>query len=302
MGRFHLMFAAMCLIWGATWIAIKAGITVVPPGFFAGTRFTVAGLVLMSFLVLRGEPLALRRADLPRWAAVTVLMIVATYALLFWGAQYVSSGLASILDMALTPIALLSLGAALGEDRFTWPRALGVAVGVAGLLVLFGPKAIVVPGEAQHLQMLACLAIVLSAVAYALGSVLARPLLRTYSPVLVSGITTAAGGCVLVAGALAFEPGAVAATSLDWGLAAWAGWLFLVLGGSLAGYTIYLHLIRQWGATRAGSFAFVSPVIAVVLGMLVFGETITAIDVLGMAAMLAGAWLTLRPLPEEAAA
>ena len=301
-GFAHVLFALMCLIWGATWIAIKAGISVVPRIFFAGTRFMVAGLVLMAFLLLRGDRVRLARADLGRWSAVTLLMIVATYALLFWGARYVSSGLASILSMALMPIALLSLGAALGEDRLTVPRALGVATGVVGLGFLFGPKAMVDSGAAHDMQLLACGAIVLSALAYSLGSVMARPLLRSHSPVLVSGVTTLAGGGVLVLGALAFEPGAAAAASLDWGVAAWAGWLFLVLGGSLAAYTIYMHLIREWNAARAGSYAFISPVVAVALGVLVFGETVTGTDVIGMVATLAGAWLTLRPLPEDAAA
>lgn len=297
----HLLFALMCLIWGTTWIAIKAGISVVPPIFFAGTRFTVAGLLLMAFLLIRGDTLRLARADFWRWAAVTLLMIVANYALLFWGARYVSSGLASILGTALMPIALLSLGAALGEDRFTVPRALGVAIGVLGLRFLFGPKAMVGSGAAHDMQVLACGAIVLSALAYSLGSVMARPLLRSHPPVLVSTVTTLAGGGILVLGALAFEPGAAAALPLDWGVAAWAGWLFLVLGGSLAAYTIYLHLIREWNAARAGSYAFISPVIAVALGVLVFGESVTGTDAVGIAAMLAGAWLTLRPLPEDAA-
>ena len=82
-----------------------------------------------------------------------------------------------------------------------------------------------------------------------------------------------------------------------WGTPAWAAWIFLVLFGSLAAYTIFLQLVREWGASRAGAYAFVSPAIAVLLGVWVFGEVVTLVDALGIATMLAGAWLTLRPAP-----
>jgi drug/metabolite transporter (DMT)-like permease len=114
--RSHLMFGLMCLIWGATWIAVKVGIVAVPPVFFAGTRFVVAGALLLLYVWLRNEPLRICPPDLPRLAAVTLLMAVATYALLFWGAQFVSSGLTAIL--AFMPVALLSIGVVLREDRF----------------------------------------------------------------------------------------------------------------------------------------------------------------------------------------
>ncbi len=292
--RAHLLFAAMCLIWGATWIAVKAGISVVPPSLFAGTRFIAAGSMLLLFLLWRGDRLRIARSSLPRLAAVTALMVVATYSLLFWGALFVSSGLAAILDMAFMPVALLAIGSLLGEDRFTPVRAAGVAVGVCGLLILFGPKALA--GTAgSPTELVGGGAIVLSALTYSLGSVLARPLLRAYPPLLLSGVTLLGGGVVLVAGALAFERGVVQALSGRWGGMAWAGWVFLVLFGSLVAFTIFLHLIRAWGASRAGAYAFVSPAVAVLLGMWAFGETVGVVDALGMATMLAGAWLTLRP-------
>ena len=98
----------------------------------------------------------------------------------------------------------------------------------------------------------------------------------------------------MVAGSLVFEPGAVAALDFRWGIAAWSGWAFLVFFGSLLAYTFYMVLVRDWGASRAGTYAFVSPVIAVVLGMLVLDETVGASDVAGMAVMLLASWLALR--------
>jgi drug/metabolite transporter (DMT)-like permease len=134
-----------------------------------------------------------------------------------------------------------------------------------------------------------------SALSYSFGSVLARPLLKTYSAFLLSGLMLLGGGLVLLFGALGFERGATQALSGRWGTAAWAGWIFLVVFGSLMAFTIFLQLVEEWGASRAGAYAFVSPAIAVVLGVLVFDEVVTLVDALGMATMLAGAWLTLKP-------
>ncbi len=295
--RSHLMFGLMCLIWGATWIAVKAGISAVPPVFFAGTRFTVAGALLLLFLGLRGDPLKISLPDLPRLISVMLLMVVATYALLFWGAQFVSSGLTAILDLAFMPVALLSIGVMFGEDRFTYARGIGVAIGIGGLFILFGPKAFGGTAASTTAELLGGSAIVASALTYSVGSVLARPLLRTYPAFLLSGLMLLGGGLLLLSGAIGLEPGAAQAMSGRWGAAAWAGWLFLVLFGSLIAFTIFLQLVEEWGASRAGAYAFVSPAIAVLLGVWVFGEVVTAMDALGMATMLAGAWLTLRPAP-----
>ncbi len=127
----------MCLIWGVTWIAVKAGIAAVPPVFSAGTRFVVAGALLLFYVGQRGDLVKISLKDLPRLTAVTLLMVVATYAVLFWCAQFVSSGMTAILDLAFMPIALLSIGVVLGEDRFTISRGFGVAIGIGGLFIRF---------------------------------------------------------------------------------------------------------------------------------------------------------------------
>jgi len=289
-------FGLMCLIWGLTWLAMKAGIATVPPLMFAGTRFVVAGGMLIAFCIARGVPLPAARTGLLRLAGVTLLMVVATYGLLFWGMLFVPSGLSAVLDLAIMPVALLIIGALLGEERLDRRRMAAIGTGTIGLLLLFGPKAIGAasgtPGE-----LAGATAILASSVAYAWGSVLARPLLRRCEPEALAGTTLIVGGAVLVLLAVAIEPGATEALYGAWGYQAWLGWLFLVLFGSLVAYTIYLRLLRDWGPVRAGSYAFVSPVIAVLVGIVVLGERITFLDVLGMAAMLAGARLSV-PVPD----
>lgn len=137
------------------------------------------------------------------------------------------------------------------------------------------------------------IAIATAAIAYACGSVLSRPLLRRHSPALIASVTTLVGGIALVGASLAVEPGAVAALAGRRGWLAWSGWLFLVRFGSLVGYTIYLRLLRDIGASGAGAYAYVSPVVAVLLGVVLLEERVGIADITGVIIMLAAAYLAM---------
>jgi drug/metabolite transporter (DMT)-like permease len=285
------LFALMCLIWGATWLAMKLGVATVPPVFFGGTRFLVAGLLLLLLAALLSETKRLGRQELGRLMLVQMLMVVLTYGPLFWGILHVPSGLTAVLDLTLMPVSLLGFGIALGEERWSLGRAMALGFGFAGLTVLFGPQ-VVVP--ADRLGLLGAAAIVFSAVVYSLGSVIARPLTRTLPAIFLSGLMMLPGGLILTLGALALEPGAMVAARFDWSAAAWGGWLFLVVFGSLVAFTTYLRLIAAWGPARAGSYAYVSPVIAVVLGVVWLGEPVGLRDGVGMTLLLVAAFCSLR--------
>lgn len=294
LSRNTLIFMLLCAIWGTTWIGIKAGIATVPPLMFAGTRFTTAGAVLWLIAHRGAGGCRIARADLPRTAIASLLMISLCYGALFWGMQHVDSGTAAVLEMSLTPIALMGFALLLGEERFDRRRAGAIALGVLGLLALFGPTAWAAWTTAGGwLAVAGAAAVSGAALAYGWGAVLARPLLRRYPSGVVAGATTLIGGLVLMVLSLALEPGAIEALSGRWGWAAWSGWLFLVLFGSLIGYSVYMRLLRDIGPTRSGAYAFVSPVIAVALGIAVFGETAGPIDIAAMIVMLVAAWLAM---------
>ncbi|GGD71210.1 drug/metabolite transporter (DMT)-like permease [Rhizobium sp. BK226] len=295
----HLRFLMLCIIWGSTWIGTKAGIQAVPPLVFAGTRFTAAGMLLLLYAWANGNIAGLKVRDGIRFTAASMLMITLCYGPLFWGMQYINSGTAAVLEMSLTPIALLVFALLLGEETLDGRRIFAIALGVCGLVVLFWPASAYVslPEAFPGASLWGGLAVASAAFTYGYGSVLARPLLRSYPALFVSGVTTSFGGFVLLMVALAFEPGAVSALSGDWGMIAWLGWFFLVIFGSLIGYTTFMRLLRDIGASRAGSYAFVSPVIAVALGAAVFAERITVMDVIGIIVMLSGACLAMSGAP-----
>ena len=295
MTRFFLqsrvLFVILCLVWGTTWLALKAGAVSVPPALFAGTRWLAAGALLLLWHAARGARVRVRPQLTGRLLLVALLMIAVNQSLMMYSMRYVGSGLAAVINSALTPIALLGFGVALGQERFSLRQALGIALGIAGLLLLFGPAAL--SGDLDHWELLGALGVIAGCLSYCGGSVIARPLMRSVPPVEVAATTNVIGGAILLVGSLLFEPGASRALTGGWGAAAWAAWWYLLLFGSLGASIIYFLLVRDWGASRAGTYAFISPVIAVILGLVVYSERLRLTDAAGMALMLGAAALLL---------
>jgi drug/metabolite transporter (DMT)-like permease len=290
--RQRLLFALMCMIWGSNWLALKVGMAVVPPGFFSGLRWTTAGLILLGWRLAQGQYSKVSRRLLGRLLLVSFLMVALNSVIQNYGLRYVSSGLAAVISSALTPISLLAFSVWFGHERFRVRQLGAIVVGVAGILLLFGPKA--VRGGVENMELLGASGVIVGCLCFSLGSVMCRSLMRSLPPAQVTTMTNLLGGLMLLVGSVAVEPGAGAAMRLDWGWAAWASWFFLLVPGSLVGTLIYFMLVRDWGASRAGTYAFVTPVISVLLGVIVLSEQVDAMEAVGMLLMLAAAGLALR--------
>ena len=286
------MFMVLCFVWGTTWLAMKVGIATVPPGVFAGTRWTVAGLALLLWRLGRGARVRVPFRLRLRLVVVAVLMVALNQVIQLYGLRFVPAGLAAVLSSALTPISLLGFSVMLGQERFQWRQIEAIALGVAGILVLFGPQAL--DGMLSWHEVLGATGVIVGCLCYSLGSVLARPLMRTMPPADVAAVTNFIGGTLLLFAALAVEPGALTALRGDWEWPALLSWLWLLLPGSLGATVIYFLLVRDWGASRTGTYAFVSPVVAVVIGIWLLGERVTFWDVVGIALMLSAAGMVLR--------
>lgn len=292
------LFLFLCLVWGTNWLAMKAGTAEVPPGIFSGLRWSVAGGVLLAFLALRGTPVRVPPRLWRRIIWVSVMMIPLNAVIMLYGLRHISSGLAAVLNSALTPIAMVGFAAMLGQERFSRRHLGALAVGVLGVLVLYGPRAAV--GALDTLEILGACGVVLGNLAYCYSSVAARPLMRVLPPVHLVAVTNFIGGVVLLILSLAFEPGALAAADLRWSAVAWLSWWYLLLPASLGATIIYFRLMRDWGAARVGTYAFITPVVAVLLGIFVADERVDAVDAVGMALMLGAAGLALRKPTQDA--
>jgi drug/metabolite transporter (DMT)-like permease len=290
--RQRALFAVLCFVWGTTWLAMKIGIATVPPGVFAGTRWTSAGLMLLLWRWARGQRLQIPMRLTGRLLVVAILMVALNQVIQLYGLRFITAGLAAVLSSALTPIALLGFAVAFKQERSSWRQGAAIGVGVVGILVLFGPSAFT--GTLDGWQLAGASGVIVGTLFYSAGSVMARPLMNSLAPAQMAAMTNLVGGALLLAASIVFEPGAGAALIHPWDWRAVVAWLYLLLPGSILSTVIYFLLVRDWGASRTGTYAFVSPVIAVVIGTTLFGERLDIGDVVGMALMLGAAAIVLR--------
>jgi drug/metabolite transporter (DMT)-like permease len=284
------LFAVMSLIWGATWAAVKLGVMAVPPIFFAAARYVLVGALLAVFV--RGLGRLFAGGSVGRIVLTGALVNVGTYALLFWGMQFVGSGVSGLINLSLIPVGLFGLSVLAGDEQPRWRHALALGLGVAGLAVLFSGKTSFA-GSATELWGAA--AIVAATFCYCLGTVLSRPLLASFTPLQVTAAQALVGAVGLIGLSAALEPLSIATLDALASPAPLAGLLFLVLFGTVAAYSIYLRLVREWGAPRAGLYAFVSPLVALALGWLLFGEPVGWREGAGAVIMLVAAALAMAP-------
>ncbi|MBD2749759.1 EamA family transporter [Microvirga sp. BT688] len=277
----------MALIWGLTWLPMKIASEAVPPIFLAMMRFLLAGLCYLAFILAKGLPL--RMVQPGRVIVASLLITTGCYSLLFWGVARAPTGLSSIVNLSLMPIFLIVIGALYGQERIT-PRRLGaIALGVLGLVMLFSGRT----GSAQDGALLGLAAVALATLSYAWGGVVSRPLMQTMHPISLAFWETSIGALGLVPVSLlveGYDP-AYFAGLMDG--RAIMGLTILVLGGSLGGFSIYLWLVRDWGAFRAGLYSFVSPVVAVTVGVAFVNEAFGWPEAIGMAVMLSATALAL---------
>jgi drug/metabolite transporter (DMT)-like permease len=287
------MFAFICFVWGTTWLAMKIGIASVSPGIFAGLRWSLAGAVLLTICRIRGQRVLPPPRLVPRLIVVSIVLISFNQVIQLYGLKHITAGLGAVISSALTPLALLIFTAAMGQERFN-PRQFGaILVGIAGVLMLFGPAAIA--GTLDVWKMIGAAGVALGCLCYTFGSVMTRPMMRTLPPVQLAGLTDLIGGLTMLFVSLAIEPGAADSMRLHWGWPAFLAWLYLLIPGALMSTTMYFLLVRDWGASRPGTYAFISPVIAVIIGCSFFGEQLDWGEAVGMILMLAGAGMALRP-------
>ncbi|TPI14818.1 EamA family transporter [Mesorhizobium sp. B4-1-3] len=282
------LFGLMALIWGLTWAAVKIGLDAgVPPILLAGLRYLLTAGILAFWT--QGAFTAFAEGRPMRIIISALLTNAGTYGLLFWGMQTVPSGLSGLVNLALVPVLLFGLAVLLGEEQPTWRHGLALALGCTGLLGLFWTRLV----EQESGNGLGLAAIVGGTACYCAGSVIARPLIGPIRPLTLTAIHAILGGAALIV--ISFFLGEVSATlpeKIDVAPAT-ASLLFLSLLGTIVAYTIYLRLLEQWGTARAGLYAFISPIVALAVGVWLFGEKVGAAEIGGAALLLVAAGLAL---------
>ena len=271
-----LAFSIIYFVWGSTFLAIRVGVREVPPFLLAGIRFLIAGAALYAWMRAKGVASPARR----EWAAaalLAVLIFVLDYGLLFWAEQRVPSGIAAVMMATIPVFMALSEILFLGTQRLTVRLAFALLVGIGGVAVLvsrslsFGEVPIDPSGA---------IALLVAAISWSVAAALTRKLPLPRSKPMSAAAQMLCGGVLLLltAGALGefrgFHPQSVSR-------AAWLALTYLIVAGSIIGFTAYVWLIHHESPTKVGTYAYVNPVVAVVVGYLLGGEVVGPRTLLG---------------------
>lgn len=287
-------FWLLCLSWGSTYVAIKQGLEALPPFFYAGLRFALAGLVLGVWMFFRGNLTRLEKPDWLRVVPASLFMITVNYGLLNWGIERVDSGLSAVVNLATVAISMLGFSLAYRQEPFAWTKAVGIGTGVLGLGLLLGPSAASLGQQlasSRPAEELAIIAIALGSSCYSWGTVLVRPVALRHPAITMSAVQMMIGGIGLLALGGATETIRLDTWRQIFAPTIFGSLMYLVVVGSLLGFTLYQYLLKRWPSSRVALYTFVSPVIAVMLGSLLFGETITGREVGAAFLMLFGAYV-----------
>ena len=276
-------FAIIYVVWGSTYLAIRFAIETLPPFLMAGGRFLVAGAALYAWARIFGGAPRPTAAQWRETAIVGILLLLAGNGLVVWAEQRVPSGIAALV-IGIVPCFMVLLDwLRPGGVRPTPRVAAGLVLGLAGLMWLVGPDAVMGGGRVDFLG---AAALVLASLTWAVGSIYSRHVPMP-SPFLSSGMQmlTASASLLLLGVAFgepwAFDAAAVTQRSVF-------GWVYLIVFGSIIGFSAYIWLLRVSTPARVSTYAYVNPVVAVFLGWLLADEPLTARTMVAAAVIVSG--------------
>ena len=281
-----------CLLWSGTFLFIKVGLADVPPWTFASVRLLIALGVLLPIAQARRGFAGLARRDVATVMTAGLILLGVNYALLYWGAQFITSGLVAILQSA-TPVVALAIGWLLGTEAVSMRKVLALGAGVVGVVLIFGAEA----GASGTRGVFGAAAVVASSICVASAYVWLKGYDKPLPPLTVTTLQCMAGLVPLLAGACVLE-GPPLYTS--WTPRALAAVFYLAIGGSVIAFWLNYWLLRRMDASAMLMMGVAEVPIAVALGAALLGERLPAGTLAGAGCVLAGVILgPLRTQPSR---
>lgn len=287
--RIALAFAAIYVVWGSTFLAIRYAIDSIPPFLMAGTRFLIAG----GALYLWGRLTGATRPSRAAWVATAItgiLMLAVGNGAVTWSEQRIPSGLAALLVASVALWMVLLEFLRKNGTRPTRLSIIGLMLGFGGVALLVGPAAL---SNARDLDVFAALVVVGASLSWAAGSIYSRVLPRPESASATSGMQMLAGGIVLlIVGTASGELGRLDVARVTTTSLLSLGYLIVL--GSVVGFTAYAWLLRVCTPTAVATYAYVNPIVAMFLGWLIAGEEFGPRMIIAAAVILSGVALINR--------
>jgi len=261
----RLVWLVLCGIWGSTWLFIKLGLADLPPFTFASIRFIIASAIVFSIIRIRGIELPRARSDWLLLAVTGILSFGFNYGLVFWGEQYITSGLAALLQATTPAFGLVFAHFNLPGERLSWTKIGGVVVGVCGVAVVFSNQLAVAGRQA----LAGCVALLLSSIFVAYSNVLVKKHGKKLNPAIMTAGQMLFGLLLLLVASVTLEGNPL---RYHWTAMAIIALLYLAIVGSVIAFLLYYWLILNMDVTKSMLIALVTPVVAVILGMIVLNE------------------------------
>jgi drug/metabolite transporter (DMT)-like permease len=281
-----LLYAFLCLIWGSTWLAIKVGLAGVPPFLGAGLRFVISATVLGVLLALRGQRIRLTREDKTCILSLGLLVFWLDYAAVYWAELRISSGLTAILFSTMPLMTALLSQFWTRAEALSGRKIAGIAVGMVGTALLFWPQEQL--GLQQVLGMLAAL---FGSLCASVNLVTMKRYANRTDPLVLNVFGMALGAVCLLAMSGLAEQSSAAVWTWNNVLAL----LYLAVFGSVIAFTAYFRLIKVMEASTVSLMTLIIPIVALTLGYVFLGETLTPLAIMGIGIVLIGVAIAIVP-------
>lgn len=274
-----LAYLAVCFFWGSTYLAIRIGVQSFPPLLFAGIRFVISGSLMLLFLKLKGVALATDKQDIINMSIVGLLMLLGGNGLVVYAEQWVNSGIASLI-IATSPLFMAVI------EYFILKSIKMDLKFAAGLIMGFGGVCYLMLGDSANaaVDVKGLLLLMLASLFWAAGSIHSKKIKFRGHIFANIGVQMLAGGIGLMLTALLRGELAAAEFSFNSAMAL----SYLIIFGSFIGYSCYIYTLQKWSATKAGTYAYVNPIVAVILGALILNEPFTISVAISMVIVISG--------------
>ena len=275
-------YLSVFIVWGSTYLAIRIGVKDIPPALLAGMRFLVSGAILLAAGRIWNKPFPAHAAGWRHLAVIGIFLLVGGNGLVVWSEQWVPSGLAALI-VAGVPLFMSSIDSVIpGGHKLSGLGWFGILVGFGGVVVLVSPSLGMAAGEQINLG--GILGLVGASFFWSVGSIYSKRNPVGGDIFVNTGIEMLAGGAVLTA---------LGCATGEWGEIRWteSGMLavvYLIVFGSIIGFTAYTYLLRHVPAAKASTYAYVNPIVAVILGALILGEAVDIRTIIATAVILGG--------------
>lgn len=275
-----VVWVALCLIWGSTWLVIKIGLDDLPPISYAWIRFAIASAILYVVLLIRRIPFPKSAAEWRLLAVTGLLQFSFNYSLVFWAEQHIASGLAAVMQANISVFGLILAWILLPHERITANKIIAVGLGVLGVVVVFSDQLRVQSAMAFW----GCLAVFASAFTASLASILVKARGTAMHPAMLTFGQMVCGLPALVLYGVAVEGNP---WTFDWTWTATWSVLYLAIPGTIVAFWLYYWLLSHVESTTAMTVSIVTPVVAVLLGWLIRNEQLPPRTAIGAGLIMA---------------